>query len=283
MNRINTINTINFNDVTSFASNDAKVFLMVVTPDIAKEMLATSKGNRKLNRLNIVNLQREMENGEYDWRTGESIKFDINGAIKDGHHRLKAVIESGIPQTMLIFVGAKSIEKMDTGKSRSMADSLTMSENGNLKDISKLAVNVLRIKNGKVLSNTGYKKEFSITEVINFCEEKEDILNQIIADIKLNKKSWINRYNKTEPSVIGAIIYEMVYMNGYDYAEVIDFTNQILSYETSNNTIINKFRKSTNDDSKKTSKNGAWTFEEFRARFHKTFVKSRKAQMRMGA
>lgn len=280
MNTINTIPSINFSTTEMFKTDVPKIFLLDVTPYIASEMLTTSSGNRKLNMPNVLNLKAEMTNGEYDWRTGETIKFNNNGVLKDGHHRLKAVIESGTTQTMLVFIGAVKSEKMDTGKSRSMADSLVMSDNGEYNSIAKLAVNILRLKSGYPLSNVGYKKEIPLTDIITLCKTEKEELEQIVNDIKSFKENWIKKYNKTEPSVIGAIIYDMVYNKGYDYDEVALFTEQIFSMETSRNPIINAFRKSTLKDSSKTSKSGAWTFEEFRTRFVDVFEKQLKTKKR---
>ena len=50
--------------------------------------------------------------------------------------------------------------------------------------------------------------------------------------------------------------------------------------ETSRNPIINAFRKSALKDSFKTSKSGAWTFDEFRTRFADVFEKQLKAKKR---
>lgn len=278
MKSINTIPSINFSTKEMFKTDIPKVFLLNVTPEIATEMLSTSSGNRKLNKPNVLNLKAEMTNGEYDWRTGETIKFNNNGVLKDGHHRLKAVIESETTQTMLVFIGAVKSEKMDTGKSRSMADSLVMSDNGECNKIAKLAVNILRLKNGYPLSNVGYKKEIPLTDIITLCKTEKEELGQIVNDIKSFKENWIKKYNKTEPSVIGAIIYDMVYNKDYDYDEVALFTEQIFSMETSRNPIINAFRKSVLKDSSKTSKSGAWTFEEFRNRFVDVFEKQLKTK-----
>ena len=179
MDSISTIPSINFSTIEMFKTDVPKIFLLNVTPEIATEMLSTSSGNRKLNTPNVLNLKAEMTNGEYDWRTGETIKFNNNGVLKDGHHRLKAVIESGTTQTMLVFIGAVKSEKMDTGKSRSMADSLVMSDNGEYNNIAKLAVNILRLKNGYPLSNVGYKKEIPLTEIITLCKTEKKELEQI--------------------------------------------------------------------------------------------------------
>ena len=233
--RNTTINRIQFNSVQDFKTRTPQIFTMIITPNIADEILATSNNNRKLSTQNVENLVREMRNNNYNWRTGETIKFDANGVLRDGHHRLKAIIDSNTTQEMLIYTCAESIEKIDSGKSRSLADSFIMSDNADNKIIAKLGVNILRIKNNAPLSNVGYKKEFSIDEVIKLCNDEKEFLETIYYDLKYYRKenNWVKKYPKTEPSVIGSIIYEMVKVMGYNYYDVMFFTKHIFSRETS--------------------------------------------------
>ena len=70
--------------------------------------------------------------------TGEAIKFDTNGALSDGQHRLTAVIQSGATVDMLVVRGlapeAQSV--MDSGSKRTASDALTF---GGIKNASIVA------------------------------------------------------------------------------------------------------------------------------------------------
>jgi hypothetical protein len=60
--------------------------------------------------------------------TGEAIKFDDQGILIDGQHRLWAVIESGAVISSLVIegVGHEAFAWMDQGKRRNLADFFTM-------------------------------------------------------------------------------------------------------------------------------------------------------------
>src|SRR5690606_39031073 len=60
--------------------------------------------------------------------TGEAIKFDTNGALADGQHRLSAVVESGASVDMLVVRGVapEAQTVMDSGAKRTASDALTL-------------------------------------------------------------------------------------------------------------------------------------------------------------
>lgn len=98
-----------------------------VSPDQAREWLSSSKGNRNLKQSTIDMLVREILADR--WKPGASvIRFDEDGCLIDGHHRLTAVMKSG--KTVLVDVarGVSSADSVaiDVGVSRSMVDIMTM-------------------------------------------------------------------------------------------------------------------------------------------------------------
>jgi hypothetical protein len=86
-----------------------------------------------------MKLKTAMLNNEFYGNNGESIKFDVDGFLKDGHHRLTAIKESGTTQTMLVITGCGHTETIDKGKSRSMKDTMVMSSNEETRNNSYLA------------------------------------------------------------------------------------------------------------------------------------------------
>ena len=101
----------------------------LVTPGIARRWLDRNhEDNRKKKDSKVPAYARDMAAGL--WRlTGESIKFDTNGALIDGQNRLLAVILS---KTATLFdvaydVPVESMLVLDTGASRTAADVLRIS------------------------------------------------------------------------------------------------------------------------------------------------------------
>lgn len=83
--------------------------------------------NRRLKPSRVAMYVRDMENGSW-LVTGESIKFDYNGNLIDGQHRLQAIINSG--QTFLLAVttglSPDAIRAIDKPAVRSVRDDKTM-------------------------------------------------------------------------------------------------------------------------------------------------------------
>lgn len=113
-----------------------KIETIKVTPEMAAEWLsANTDNNRKISRHLVNKYARDMMKGEWQ-QTGEAIKFDDQGHLIDGQHRLSAVVASKKNVPMLVVTGLKNevIQVVDTGRSRSAGDALTIAglagENG---------------------------------------------------------------------------------------------------------------------------------------------------------
>jgi hypothetical protein len=74
-----------------------------VTPEMAREYLLKSEGNRRLNQPRIDGYIRDLISKK--WFVGDTIKFNEEGMLIDGHHRLRAVSQSGIPAPFLVTTG----------------------------------------------------------------------------------------------------------------------------------------------------------------------------------
>jgi hypothetical protein len=72
----------------------------------------------------LIGRQRRLE-----WQTnGDSIKFDSNGVLRDGQHRLKMVLTTGMPIEVVVVrdIDPGAFITMDTGKNRNLADVLAL-------------------------------------------------------------------------------------------------------------------------------------------------------------
>jgi hypothetical protein len=111
--------------MTKFARQKPEATVMDITPEMAKEMLATSAGNRRLRRWYVDLLAAAMKRGE--WRvTSQGIGFDLHGRLRDAHHRLHACIQSGVTFPSVVVFGMRpdAYEVTDTGMLRTYADRL---------------------------------------------------------------------------------------------------------------------------------------------------------------
>jgi hypothetical protein len=94
--------------------------IVTVTPEQAKEWLARrSDRQRRLNEFAIETYARDM--AAIDWGlTGDPIKFDTEGQLIDGQHRLAACIKAGVSFTTLVVYGVDpdTFDQTDTGRRR---------------------------------------------------------------------------------------------------------------------------------------------------------------------
>lgn len=108
-----------------FAKQKPEATVMDITPEIAKEMLETSPGNRRLRGWYVDLLAAAMKRGE--WRvTSQGIGFDVLGRLRDAHHRLHACIRAGVsfPSVVVFGMRTDAYEVTDTGMVRTYADRL---------------------------------------------------------------------------------------------------------------------------------------------------------------
>lgn len=112
---------------TRFACAFPRSMIVKITPELAAEMLATSIGNRKLREHWVKWLAGSMARGEMRV-TSQGIGIDVNGNLRDGHHRLEACVRSGSPFTTVVVYGipVDAYEVIDIGVKRTYADRLDM-------------------------------------------------------------------------------------------------------------------------------------------------------------
>lgn len=117
-----------------------KAELSVVTPARATVWLESMGSNRPVAQAHVDRLAQAMRDGE--WRaTGEAIKFDTEGNLVDGQHRLWAVVASGvtIPSMVVTGVARDAFDVMDTGRVRRGSDVLAMHEFANASSMAAIA------------------------------------------------------------------------------------------------------------------------------------------------
>lgn len=93
----------------------------LITPKLARDLLDTQANNRKLSARRSQEYCRRMRDQE--WRLSDALKFDVDGHLIDGQHRLSAVIRTELAQPFIILAGFphKSQSVLDQGMNRGVA------------------------------------------------------------------------------------------------------------------------------------------------------------------
>lgn len=96
-----------------------------ITPEVAKTLLEANINNRRFSKPYAKRLAAEMRAGIWH-ETHQGIAIDKNGYIVDGQHRLAAIVQSGVPQTMIVTteLDPDAYKYIDIGKRRNSADRL---------------------------------------------------------------------------------------------------------------------------------------------------------------
>lgn len=98
-----------------------------VSPETARQYLERAGQNRRLSMANVRRYATAMKAG-YWQLNGETVKFSPSGELIDGQHRLRAVVEAGVPVRLAVIRGINgtAFETFDLGKGRTLTDVLSI-------------------------------------------------------------------------------------------------------------------------------------------------------------
>jgi hypothetical protein len=155
-----------------------------VTPDVAANFLKFNNKNRDTSKTNFNFIVNEMRTGRF-LENGESIIFDKNGVLKDGQHRLSAIVETGKTYKLCVVRGVNPdvMATLDTGKNRSAADVLSLNGFQNTTRLAALIVgiNAWSVNKSKQQESSGNKNyKFTNQLVLEYCQNNYEWLFEII-------------------------------------------------------------------------------------------------------
>lgn len=147
-----------------------KGYSQVITPKLAKAWLERNTNNyRKLSEQIVEAYASDMANDLWE-ENGESIVFDEDGVLKDGQHRLAAIIKADKPITMFVIEGvSRDVTTWDDGKIRSTKERAMASG---------ITVDNSEIGAATLIVNGFTKHKSSKSLVVNFLEENGELLHK---------------------------------------------------------------------------------------------------------
>jgi hypothetical protein len=98
----------------------------IVDAGLATEFLRSSAGNRKISQRRVAAYSEKMAADAFPI-TGEPLIFDEHGRLRQGHHRLLAIVacDARLPLLIVRGVPVKAVAHLDSGASWSLADHLS--------------------------------------------------------------------------------------------------------------------------------------------------------------
>lgn len=127
--------------------------------------------NRKVRESLVYKYAREMSSGEWEYGLGDPIRFDWDGNMIDGQHRMWACVVSGVPlQVDVIYDLDPAVQsRIDSGAQRTHSDTLSMRGDSHATIRSSLIKNFLRIDAPSVYSKDELTRFHDIhIDAVNF-------------------------------------------------------------------------------------------------------------------
>ena len=114
--------------MNEFTEAPLRAEMREITPSIAAEWIQYNHFNRPVQGANVDYLVKQMQSDNYVHGVG-NISFARSGRLINGQHTLQAIIESESSQVCCVCCGLDedAYEVFDTGKKRSIADALRIS------------------------------------------------------------------------------------------------------------------------------------------------------------
>lgn len=146
-----------------------------VGPAEAQAFMEVNLGNRPLRQRRVDRYAREMTNGQW-LDAGDPFRLDWNGHLRDGQHRLAAIIKSGctFESVVIRHLDPATFKVMDSGMGRSVADVLATTAGTHKAAIIRL---YLTWWAGGDPRNTRDLETISRVDIADFFEEYEDIVD----------------------------------------------------------------------------------------------------------
>lgn len=125
-----------------------QVSIMWVTPTLARKWLETNTQNRNLSKLRVNKMVDDILHNRWQFN-GESIKFDYNGSLIDGQHRLHAIIQSNVTLSILVVndLPTTAQQTIDLGRPRTLNDIVSILKIPHASVVAAIANTVLHYNN----------------------------------------------------------------------------------------------------------------------------------------
>lgn len=151
--------------------------LCTITPEMSERFLSKNANNRKITEKNVVGIMRALSNNEWSLN-GETIKFDFEGNVIDGQHRLMACLRSGIPFKSYVVrnLPPETFTTIDIGTKRTAIDVLSIHQVPNSNNLAAII---------KCYVESKFNRNFGVSR---FAATNEQILNEYKASPEMYQK-----------------------------------------------------------------------------------------------
>lgn len=183
-----------------------------ISPEMAASLLETNTENRKLSLGTVQAYANDIANGNWDETVGVAISIDENGVLRDGQHRLTAIVESGIGIHTWVCRNVSRDGIYDNNRKRSNSDQISILR----ADFDNIYKSTKYIAIARFLICGNNRRTVTPKEVIDFTEKHKQDLDGF----------FLNISQSTVPKISLAVVHLSLfsaYMAGVDISDIIDF------------------------------------------------------------
>lgn len=154
-------------DTVQHVSHALEFAVVRITPEIARDWLARSGGNRVLARRQLDFLGKQM--ACQSWVVnGEAIVFDREHRLLNGHHRLTTCVQHNVPFDSVVIIGVDpaAMSTFDQGKVRNRGDIISIHKlaGKNFSAVGRVAGLLLQYSGG-MMGSSSLPQKLSNTEI----------------------------------------------------------------------------------------------------------------------
>lgn len=142
--------------------------------------------NRTISLPHVMKLARDMTDGNWLW-TGDPIQVDTDGFVRNGQHRLLAVVHSNTTQDFNVVrdLDPRAQMVIDVGRPRSVSNQLHMTGVSNAANVAAVINMLIRWRVGKVMLSTYIPSVLEVNDVL----VKEDAMTDALTMVYRFRKS----------------------------------------------------------------------------------------------
>ena len=193
-----------------------------ITPEMAAELLETNTENRKISKGTVAAYTQDIIAGNWDESVGVAISIDENGVLRDGQHRLTAIVQAGIGIHTWVCRGVSSEGIYDNNRKRSNSDQISIMR-ADFDNVYKSTryISVVRT----IIANAdggNYRRPVTPKEIIDFTEKNKDDLDGFFLNVPQTTVAKISL------AVVHLSLF-MAYMDGVDLNDLLDFYDVLCS------------------------------------------------------
>lgn len=140
--------------------------------------------NRTVSIDTVSKYARDMREGDWLW-TGEPIQIDHDGYVRNGQHRLLAIIESGTTQDFVVIrnLDPRAQLVIDVGRTRTIGNQMHMAGVASANHITAIANVLIRWRIGRMLNTN----QATVMEIRNMIEREPTIVQGLAATHRIRR------------------------------------------------------------------------------------------------